>query len=163
MSIPPPVASAHELRVSPHARFYEDFQVGDTWESPRRTITETDMVMFAAFSGDYASVHIDEEFAKSTPFGGRILHGAAGFAIATGLESRLGLKEGTAIAFLGMAWDFRAPIRIADTIFVRERVISKRETKRPEAGIVTFHVQLANQRNEVVAEGEWKIKMRRKT
>lgn len=149
-------------RIGPCARYYEDFQAGDAWESPRRTITETDIVMFAALTGDYIPVHTDEEFAKCTLFGGRILHGAAAFAIATGLESRLGLKDGTAIAFLGMTWDFKAPIRIADTIFVRQRVLSKRETKRPGSGIVTFHVELANQRNEVVQEGEWKVMMARK-
>ncbi len=104
-----------------------------------------------------------QEFAKTTVFGGRILHGPAGFAIATGLESRLGIKEGTAIAFLGMTWDLKGPIKIGDTIHVRERVTSKRDTKKPTAGIVFFQVELVNQRNEVVQEGEWKVMMIRKS
>lgn len=151
------------VRIGQNAGYYEDFQVGNAWESPRRTITETDIAMFAAFSGDGNPVHTDQEFAKSTFIGGTVLHESAGFAIATGLESRLGLREGTGIAFLGMTWDFKAPIRIADTLFVRERVVSKRETRKSETGIVTFHMQLANQLNQVVQEGEWKIMMIRRT
>lgn len=149
--------------VGRNARYYDDLNVGDSWESPRRTITEADVVMFAALSGDHNPIHTDEEFAKTTQFGGRILHGPAAFAIATGLESRLGIKEGTAIAFLGMTWDLRGPVKIGDTIHVRQRVASKRETKKPTTGIVNFHVEIVNQRNEVVQEGEWKIMMIRKT
>lgn len=148
--------------VGQNARYYEELNVGDSWESPRRTITEADVVMFAALSGDHNPIHTDEEFAKTTQFGGRILHGPAAFAIATGLESRLGIKEGTAIAFLGMTWDLRGPVKIGDTIRVRQRVASKRETKKPGAGIVNFHVEIVNQRNEVVQDGEWKIMMIRK-
>jgi acyl dehydratase len=143
--------------VGPNAKHYEDFNVGDQWETPRRTITETDVVNFAALTGDHNPIHTDEEYAKSTIFGGRILHGPAGFAIATGLEFRLGIKEGTAVAFLGMTWDLKGPIKIGDTIRVRERVTSKRETRNPAHGIVNFHVAILNQRDETVQEGEWKI------
>jgi acyl dehydratase len=155
-------SDAGKVTIGTNARFFEDFTVGDHWESPRRTITEADIVMFAALTGDHNPIHTDEEFAKTTVFGGRILHGPAGFAIATGLESRLGIKEGTAIAFLGMTWDLKGPIKIGDTIRVREEVTSKRETKKPTAGIVNFHVAIVNQRNEVVQEGEWKIMFARR-
>lgn len=145
--------------IGQNALYFDELEVGKEWNSPRRTITEADIVMFAALTGDHNPVHTDEEFAKSTVFGGRILHGPAGFAIATGLESRLGIKEGTAIAFLGMTWDLRGPIKIGDTIHVYQRVDSKRETKKPCVGIVNFHVSLRNQRGESVQEGEWKIMM----
>ena len=143
--------------VGPNARYYEDLNVGDQWDTPRRTITESDIVNFAALTGDHNPIHTDEEYAKTTIFGGRILHGPAGFAIATGLEFRLGIKEGTAIAFLGMTWDLKGPIKIGDTIRVRECVTSKRETKKPTQGIVNFHVAILNQRDEIVQEGEWKV------
>lgn len=149
--------------IGKNARYFEELNPGDSWVSPRRTITEADIVMFAALTGDYNPIHTDEEFAKTTIFGGRILHGPAGFAIATGLESRLGIKEGTAIAFLGMTWDLKGPIKIGDTIRVEQKVTGKRETKKPGQGIVFFHVALMNQRSEVVQEGEWKIMMMRKS
>ena len=145
--------------IGQNALYFDQLEVGQEWNSPRRTITEADIVMFAALTGDHNPVHTDEEFAKSTVFGGRILHGPAGFAIATGLESRLGIKEGTAIAFLGMTWDLRCPIKIGDTIHVYQKVGSKRETKKPEVGIVNFLVSLVNQRGESVQEGEWKVMM----
>jgi acyl dehydratase len=150
------------LGIGPNAKFYDELKAGDSWVSPRRTIAETDIVMFAALTGDHNPVHTDEEFAKTTPFGGRILHGPAGFAIATGLESRLGIKEGTAVAFLGMTWELRAPIKIGDTICVHQRVVSKRETRNPGRGIVNFHVSIVNQRGEVCQDGEWKVMMIRR-
>ena len=107
-------------------------------------------------------IHTDEEFAKTTVFGGRILHGPAGFAIATGLESRLGIKDGTAIAFLGMTWDLRGPILIGDTIRVHEKVAAMRESKKPTQGLVTFDVSVVNQRGEVTQEGQWKVLMMRR-
>jgi acyl dehydratase len=149
--------------IGKNARYYEDLNPGDSWVSPRRTITEADIMMFAALTGDHNPIHTDEEFAKTTIYGGRILHGPAGFAIATGLESRLGIKEGTAVAFLGMTWDLKGPITIGDTIRVEQKVTGKRETKKPGQGIVFFHAALMNQRNEIVQEGEWKIMMIRKT
>lgn len=154
---------ANAPTIGRNALFYEDFEVGKTWVTPARTITEADIVMFAGLTGDYNPVHTDAEFAKTTPFGTRILHGPAGFAIATGLEFRLGIKEGTATAMLGMTWDFRGPILMGDTIRVRQSVESKRETKKPTLGIVNFAVAILNQRDEVVQDGIWKIMFRRKT
>jgi len=150
------------IRPGPAALYYEDFGIGQTWTSPGRTITEADIVAFAGLTGDYNPIHTDEEFAKTTPFGGRILHGPAGFAIATGLESRLGIKEGTAIAFLGMTWDLKLPIRIGDTIRVVESVASMRESRKPTQGLVIFDVAVVNQRDETVQEGQWKLLMMRR-
>lgn len=154
--------ATHNTPIGPNALYYDDFEVGRTWTSPGRTITEADVVMFAALTGDYNPIHTDAEYAKTTPFGVRLLHGPAGFAIATGLEFRLGIKEGTAAAMLGMTWDFRGPILIGDTIRVRETVTSKRETKKPSLGIVNFNVAIVNQRGEVVQDGEWKIMFQRR-
>jgi acyl dehydratase len=146
-----------QINVGPNAMFFDDFTVDQSWNSPRRTITEADIVMFAGMTGDYNPVHTDEEFAKTTPFGTRILHGPAVFAIATGLEFRLGIKEGTAIAFLGMTWDLKAPVKIGDTIHVAQKVASIRPTKNPARGIVNFWVEVRNQEGVVCQEGEWKV------
>jgi acyl dehydratase len=140
-----------------NALYFEEFSEGQSWTTPRRTITEADIVNFAGLTGDYNPVHTDEEYAKKTPFGTRVLHGPAVLAIATGLEFRLGLKEGTAIAFLGMTWDLKAPVKIGDTIHVAQRVTSVRKTSNPGRGIVNFWVQVRNQDGTVCQEGEWKV------
>ncbi|MGX5831822.1 MaoC/PaaZ C-terminal domain-containing protein [Mesorhizobium sp. 43Arga] len=145
------------LGVGPNALFFDDFQVGQEWLTPRRTITETDVVMFAAMTGDHNPIHTDEIYAKSTPFGERILHGPAVFAIVTGLEFRLGLKEGTAIAFLGMTWDLKAPVKIGDTIHVYQRVDGVRRASNPARGIVNFWLEVRNQKGDICQEGVWKV------
>jgi len=139
----------------PTGRYYEEFEVGETWDTKRRTITEADIVNFAGFSGDFHPLHTDEEYCKTTQFKTRIFHGPGAFAIATGLEVSLGLKEGTAIAFMGMTWSIRAPIFPGDTMFVRETVKSKRLSSKPGRGVLTFDVKILNQREEVCQEGDW--------
>lgn len=145
----------NELQVT--GKYFEEFQVGNTWDTKRRTITESDVVTFAGFSGDFHPLHTDEEYAKTTQFGTRIFHGPGAFAIATGLEVSLGFKEGTAIAFLGMNWTLKSPVFIGDTIFVRETVKAKRETSKPGRGIITFDVKIMNTRGEVCQEGDWMV------
>lgn len=138
-------------------RYYEDLEVGEEFMTPGRTVTEADLAIYAGFSGDYNPLHTDEEFAKTTAFGRRILHGPAAFCIATGLVARLGLVDGTAIAFLGMNWDLKAPVFVGDTLRVRERVMDKRLTRKPGRGIVVFQVEILNQRGDVVQCGQWKL------
>lgn len=144
----------------PSGLFFEDLGVGVTWTTPARTITEADLVAFSGFSGDYNPMHTDEEFARLSPFGRRILHGPATFAIATGLESRLGLKEGTAIAFLGMTWSMKAAVFIGDTVHVSQSVAGKRASSKPGRGIVTFDVAVINQRGETCQAGQWVLMFR---
>jgi acyl dehydratase len=151
-----------EATAAPTGKYFDDFEIGDTWDSPARTITEADLVIFAGFSGDFNPIHTDEEWAKTTQFGGRIFHGPGVFAIATGLESRLGLKEGTAIAFLGMTWNLKDAVRIGDTIRVRETIAEKKpSSSKPDRGIVIFDVQVLNQRDDVCQEGQWVVMFRR--
>ena len=144
--------------------YFDDFALGQAWVSPARTITEADLVNFAGISGDYNPLHTDEEFASKTQFGGRLFHGPGVFAVATGLESRLGIKEGTAIAFLGMTWNLKGPVHIGDTIHVEEQVAELRPSKsKSDRGIVVFDVQVRNQRGEVCHDGQWLVMFERRT
>ena len=133
--------------------FYEDVEVGAVFESAGRTVTEADIVAFAALSGDWNRIHTDAEYAKRTPYGQRIAHGLLGIAIASGLSVRLGVFADTTIAMLGVEWTFRAPVFIGDTVRLRMRITSKRRASRGARGILTRRLELLNQRDEVVQEG----------
>ena len=136
-------------------RYYEDLRVGEEYESPARTITEADIVNFAALSGDWSPVHCDEEYCKKTPYKTRIAHGLLGLAIAEGLKFRLPeFTNARYVASLYWNYKFTGPILIGDTIRVRVRIQSKRETRKPDRGIVVEYVTMLNQRDEVVQEGE---------
>jgi len=136
-------------------RYYEDLKVGEEYESPARTITEADIVNFAALSGDWSPVHCDEEYCKKTPYKTRIAHGLLGLAIAEGLKFRL--PQFTDVRYMAsLYWNYKftGPLLIGDTVRVRVRIQSKRETKKPDRGIVVEYVSMLNQRDEVVQEGE---------
>ena len=141
----------------PRGRYFEEFEIGDEVESPARTITETDVVLFAGLSGDYNQIHTDAEFAKETLYGERVAHGLLGLSVATGLASRMGFVEGTAQAFTGLEWKFRGPIKIGDTIRLRAEVRRKKEMARLGGGFVVFDITILNQRDEKVQKGSWTL------
>lgn len=142
--------------------YFEEMNEGLEMVSPGRTITETDVVLFSGLSGDYNQLHTDAEYARATRFGQRIAHGLLGLSIASGLASRLGFIEGTAIAFMGLDWKFKAPILIGDTIAMTARVLRKRELRRLGGGVVVLAVTVHNQRGETVQEGEWSVLVKSK-
>lgn len=142
-------------------RYFEEIEVGEEYVSPGRTVTEADIVIFAGLSGDYNVLHTDAEFMKTPIFGERIAHGLLGLAIQSGLLTR-GMRPYATIAFLGLRWKFKGPIKIGDTITVRAKVISKKETSKPDRGVVTLERQVTNQKGEVVQEGETDLMVARK-
>jgi acyl dehydratase len=137
--------------------YFEDLEVGYKVTSPGRTITETDVVMFAGLSGDYNQLHTDTEYAKSTMYGERVAHGLLGLAVVSGLVLRMGFGEGTIQAFTGLDWKFRGPIRLGDTIHTTFEVQKKRAMPRMGGGFITFAVTVLNQRQETVQKGTWTV------
>jgi len=142
-------------------RYFEEIEVGEQYESPGRTVTETDIVLFAGLSGDYNVLHTDAEFMKTSIFGERIAHGLLGLAIEGGLFARATQAYAT-LAFVGLRWKFRGPIKIGDTIRVRARVRAKRDLPQPDRGLVTVDRKVVNQRDEVVQEGETDLMVEKK-
>jgi acyl dehydratase len=143
--------------LQPRGRYFEEFAVGDEVISPGRTVTEADIVAFAALSGDYSQLHTDAEYAKDTVFGERVAHGVLGLSIAEGLAARLGFLEGTVEAFMRLDWKFRGPIKIGDTIHMKAQVTRKKEMKRLGGGIIIFDMAVVNQRDETVQKGQWTV------
>jgi len=146
----------------PNRQYFEDIQLGDEYVSPGRTITEADIVAFAGLSGDYNVLHTDAEYMKTSIFGERIAHGLLGLSISSGLVSRAIVRPFATIAFLGLRWRFKGPIKIGDTIKVRMRVSDKKETSKPDRGIVTLQRSVLNQRGEVVQEGDTELMIERR-
>ena len=143
-------------------QYYENFEVGQKFVTPARTIGEYDVSAFAGLSGDYNPVHTDREFAAGTSFGRPLAHGALGLSVATGLIARTGLFDGTAIAFLGIdGWKFSKPIFLGDTIHVEFTISAMRETSNPDAGILTRAVRIVNQHGETVQSGDMTLMVQR--
>jgi acyl dehydratase len=136
----------------PH--YLEDLAAGQTFVTPGRTITEADVVSFAAWTNDNNQVHTDAEFAKGTRYGQRIVHGMLGASLCLGLIARTGVFEGSAVALLGIdGWRFTAPVFIGDTVTCAVEILSTRLTSSGRTGIVERQVTLRNQRGEVVQQG----------
>ena len=138
---------------------FDQINVGDEFHTVSRTISEADVVSYAGLSGDYNPLHTDEEWAKAnTAFGGRIAHGVLIQSIATGLSNQLGVFLGTTIAVLEMTSRFVGPVRFGDTVRAVLIVTEKKESKKLDRGIINVSVEVFNQKNEVVLQGNW-IKM----
>ena len=139
------------------AVYYEDFQAGQEWTSPSRTITEADVTMFAMLSGDYDELHTSEHFAREhSAYKTRIAHGMLGLAIVEGLKKRIpAFAETRYVASLEYTWKFTGPILIGDTVHLKIRITRMRESQsKPDRAIVWEGVQMLNQRGEVVQAGE---------
>ena len=144
--------------------WYEEFSVGQRFEHAlRRTVTETDNLMFSALTHNPAALHLDEEYMKGTEFGSRIVNSCWTLSLMVGV-SVADTTLGTTIANLGMTdVRFPKPVFHGDTVKVRTRVVSLRESRsRPDAGIVEFAHTAINQRDEIVAECTRQALMRKK-
>ena len=140
--------------------YFEDYKIGEKFISPARTVTEADIVLFAAVSGDWHPIHTDVEYAKKTVFKERIAHGLLGMVIGSGLAFRLGSQGPLPkyfVAFYGMDnLRLTTPLKIGDTVHVEIEVIDL-ISKGDNRGIVKFKTELRNQRDEVVNVHESRI------
>jgi acyl dehydratase len=135
-------------------RFLDEYSVGDRWASKGRTITESDLVNFSGFSGDFFPLHVDEEYARETGFGQRIAHGLVGLSVATGLWE---MDPASTVAFYGMdRVRFLAPTFIGDTIHIESEVLDVKG-KGGGRGVLTVLQHLVKQTGEVTTSAEVKM------
>jgi acyl dehydratase len=140
---------------------FEQFNLGDVFTSQARTVTETDVVNFAGLSGDFNPLHIDEEFGKTMPAGTRIAHGMLIAAMATGMSNWTGVFEGTTIALMEQLIQYKGIVKFGDTVHLELKVAEKKETSKPDRGIVFFETRVLNQDGKAVIEGRWTLMMKR--
>jgi acyl dehydratase len=143
-------------------RSYEEFEVGQRFETPRRTVIEADISSFAGLTADFNPVHMDEVFAADSDFKGRIAHGPMIVGMAFGLASRADVMDGTVLALLEIGWKFVRPVRPGDTISAVFTVLVKRPTSKPDRGVVTLQIEVLNQHGEIAQTGTAKTLIRRK-
>jgi len=130
--------------------YWEDLDVGDVLRGPGITITDTHLVNWAGLTGDWVSLHLDEAYAATTPFGGRIGHGPLTLSLSLGLLTQTG-RFGNVLAWLGLD-DVRAtaPVRVGDTIRPVAELVARRPSSKPGRGVWTFAYCTVNQRAETV-------------
>jgi acyl dehydratase len=134
--------------------YFEDCRVGERGVSPGRTITETDVVFFAAFTGDWLPIHTDVEYAKKSVFGERIAHGMLVLTVGSGLLLRQGdhglLPKATLALYAIDKVRFVAPTKLGDTLHTESEVMQMTELDRSR-GLIVIRGDIKNQRDETVA------------
>jgi acyl dehydratase len=138
--------------MNPALNWYEDCAVGDAFTTGGIVVTESLIQAFAGLSGDFFDLHMDDQFARGLGFSGRVAHGILGLALTDGLKNRAEHRF-RAVASLGWNWKFCGPILVGDRIHAEITVAGRRETKRPDRGIVTLEFKVRNQNGQVVQEG----------
>ena len=142
---------------SARGMYFEEFVVGDSATSPSRTVTESDITLFAGLSGDYNEIHTSEDYSKSQHFGRRIAHGLLGLSIASGLAFQMGFMLGTVELFRSVEWEFTGPIFIGDTVRLDAEVAEVKAFPRLRNGRIIFKIALKKQDGSVVQRGAWSI------
>jgi len=133
--------------------FFDDYEVGATYTTNARTISETDIVNFVNLGGFTEPLFMDMEYVKKeSVFGRRAAPGALTLTFSEGLVMQTGLIHGTGMAWLGGDIKVTAPVLEGDTIHVTVEIADKRETKKPDRGIITYRHKVVNQRGETVME-----------
>lgn len=144
-----------------HERYYDEVRIGDEGTTPEVIVTREMIRTYADLTGDHTPVHVDEDFARASHFGGIVAHGLFGLSLADGLKTR-GSMQFPPGASLGWNWDFKLPIRAGDMLHVKYRVTAMRETRKPGWGILTIASDLINQSGEIVQAGEHKLMILKK-
>ena len=144
--------------------YYESIPIGEKFESIPRTVTETDIWMFAYLTGDFFPIHTDKVFAEKTIFGKQVAQGMLVLSIALGMIDQIILSlfdVSTVIALFGLREvRFHRPVYIGDTITATAVVAEKKDFNK-ESGIVTFRVEVKNQRSETVLTGYYSTLIRK--
>jgi acyl dehydratase len=142
--------------------YWEDFEVGDVFEAPwGRTITDAYLLAFAGVNGDFQHMHVDQEYAAATEFGGRIAHGNCTAVQGLGMQVYTQVFH-HALAFLEESHVYKGAVKVGDTIYSAMHVTDTRQTKRDDRGIVFFRNDLTNQRGELVCVSTYVMMMRRR-
>ena len=134
--------------------YFEEFSVGQKFNTVGRTVSEGDIFNFAGLTGDFNQIHTDAAFAATTQFGQRIAHGLLGLSLATGLIMQTGFLEGTVLAFREITeWKFVKPFFIGDTIYAELTVTETKALPRIGGGALISSIAVKNQNDDICQRG----------
>jgi acyl dehydratase len=132
--------------------FFEDFTLGDRWQSPSHTMNDAHFAFFAGMTGDNHPVHYDDEYAKQTRFGARLAHGLLVMGMtAVGASPLAHRLHDAMIAFLEQGCRFARPVLVGDTVYPEHEVIGLE--RKGARGLLRLAARIRNQRGEVVLDG----------
>ena len=131
--------------------YFDDIVVGRVWISPRRTVTEADVIQFATSTGDFNPLHVDYDFASQSSYRQPIAHGLLGLSWVAGLGSYFPMVN--TLAFTAVRdWEFCRPLYFGDTVFV-ETTCQEKSASGRRSGKVVWLRKLINQDQRVVQQG----------
>ena len=133
-------------------KYFEDFEIGERFHTPGRTITDAHFLFFAGLTGDNHPIHYDDEYAKTTRFGRRVAHGLLLMAMtAAGASSLSARMEDSVVAFVEQSSRFHIPVTIGDTITPVLEVVEL--VPKTNVGLVRLAARITNQHDEIVLDG----------
>ncbi len=153
------MSEKRELR--PGLYYLDDLAPGDWFRTGAIQVTESQISGFAGIGGDFFDLHMDDAFARSLGFPGRVAHGLLVLSLADGLKNRADVRL-SAIASLGWDWKFVAPVFIGDRIAARISVVDTRVTSRGDRGVARLAFTVENQDGATVQEGTNALMMHRR-
>jgi acyl dehydratase len=133
---------------------FESLKPGQTFSSPARTLTETDLVMFNMMTGDWHPIHADEVYARETRVGRRMFVGTFGIALAVAQSNDLLPLKNRIIAALGIKeWSYKAPLFIGDTMHTDMVIAETRVTSDGKRGVISRALRLLKHDGTLAQEG----------
>jgi acyl dehydratase len=139
--------------VSSSGVHFEGFAIGARYRTLGRTVSDFEILQFVTLTGFTEPLFMDLEYIRrESVFKTRVAPGVLTFGLAEGLIIQTGILHGTGLALLSYDVKVVAPVLAGDTVAVEVEVVDKRETRRPDRGVVTFRHRIANQRDETVME-----------
>lgn len=134
--------------------YYEDWVIGQVYETSTRDVTMDLVKRFGEIEGAQSPLHLDEEYARTqSVFGKLTVHGLLTVSMAAGMMGEMGMFDDTALAFLELAWRYHEPVCVGDKIYARWWVGHKRETSKSDRGVITREIEVINQDGVKVCTG----------
>lgn len=141
--------------------YFEDFLVGQKFSTSSRTVTETDVVNYAALSGNWAPLHCDIEYAKTTRYRQRIVQGGLTYTIAIGLSMHVPKMFGEVIANYGLdKMRFPHPVFINDTLRVEIEIVDAQDHEK--GGVLSYRHDVVNQRGETTCSFTQRVLLKKR-